>query len=194
MVFAGIAVGVALLLGRGFDLVLIGLIAAFLVLGGLGFALRFLPSTLPLVPTARSALGFLALATLAVLVSLYVYPLFANGTGPGRGFAPAGPSVSLTRQATVVYSLTGSAGARVSAASPLPSGDSAPETVDQLPWEKSVQLTVDRTTPGTFTLVAIGLPAGDDAQLACTITLDGTVVAHEESTGEFRSVFCSGTP
>ncbi|WP_147305302.1 hypothetical protein [Subtercola boreus] len=193
-VVAGTAVGIALLLGSVIDFVLVGLIAAVVVFGGLGAALRLIPGSLPFVPTTRSILGLLTLAALAGLLYLYVYPVVANSTGAGLGPSPSGSSTSLTRQATVVYSLTGSGGASISSASPLPNDDAAPASVDQLPWEKTVQLTVNKKTPGLFTLVAIGLPSGDDAQLVCTITVDGVVIAHDESAGAYRSVFCNGTP
>ncbi|MDF2443222.1 MAG: rane protein [Subtercola sp.] len=193
-VLAGAALGISLLLGRGIDFVLIGLIAAFLVFGGLGVVLRFLPSTLPFLSFASRTVGFLALAALAGLLYLYVYPAVTNSTGAGGGFTPPGPSVSLTRQATVVYTVTGDGSAEITAMSPLPNGDIAQQTVGALPYEHSVQLTINRRTPGLFTMVAGNPAGGDDSQLACTITVDGVVVAHQEASGAHSTVFCSGTP
>jgi hypothetical protein len=194
LVLAGAAGAVAMVLGAGLDLVFIGLVAAFLLFGALGVLLGLLPGSTPLVPSARRLLSFLSLAALAGLLYLYAYPAIShNPAWPGAVSDPR-PGVSLTKQASVVYSLTGDGGAEISAESPLPSGDVGPQTVDALPYEHSVQVTVNKRTPGLFTLVATGVPQGDDAQLACTITVDGVVIAHDEASGAHRMVFCSGEP
>lgn len=194
LVLAGVVAAVAVVLGAGFDLVLIGLIVAFLLFGALGLVLRLLPASLPFVPAASRLLSFVSLAALAGLLYLYAYPAIThNTTWPGTSSAPR-PGVSLTRQASIVYTLTGSGGAEISAESPLPSGEVAPATVEALPYEHSASVTVNRRTPGLFTLVASSLAAGDDGQLACTITVDGVVVAHDEASGAHATVFCSGKP
>ncbi|RFA22110.1 hypothetical protein B7R25_05440 [Subtercola boreus] len=194
-VLLGTAVAVAVLLGPGLDLAFIGLIFGFLLFGVLSAALRFFPDSLPLVPSARRILSFLSLAALAGLLYLYVYPAVTHSSFAGPdGTYQNGPGVGTTRQATVVYSLTGDGGASIGAASPLPSGETVPASVHQLPWDHPVQLTVNAKNPGLFTLIASGLPVDDDSALACTITVDGVVVAHDESSGAHRSVFCSGKP
>lgn len=191
LVLLAVAIAVAAFLGPGLDPPLIGLLFSFLFFGALSFALRFFGDAMPFIRGARWLLSFLSLAAFVGLLVLYITPAARDA----RGFFPDPQpryTTQLTHDVDVVYMVTGSTpGANITMS---PSGDGASSvTSSTLPFERSTRLSVSTRVPSVVTLSALtSSPAPDDAVLTCTITVDGVVIAHEESSGLQASVLCMG--
>ncbi len=93
---------------------------------------------------------------------------------------------------TVIYSVTGSGGATVAYSSSLDSGNPASPGQENLPFEKTVNLTsTGDSSLTTFNVEAVGT-SGSGA-IECKITVDGTVVSDKTSSGSLRLALCIAT-
>ncbi|MEF2976908.1 hypothetical protein [Subtercola sp. YIM 133946] len=190
LVLASAGVGVAVALGAGIDLGLVGLVGVIVVFGGLAFALRLFPNSSPGAGLARGAVGFVALAAVVGLLYFFIYPAAQTGTSwlPSWGMHAAAPPRAAP--VTVVFEVTGTAPRASISSSPVPAGSSSATSEQALPFTQT--LTVDATSSTFYILNASTSEAPDDATVSCTITVDGTVVAHESDTGSFGLALCSG--
>jgi len=161
--------------------VAIGLAGIGVILGILALVLRGRRTGLGIAGLIISAVALIAAIMMTVL---YAAIFFAAKT--------ASDDITKTenKQVTVVYQVTGnSTDATVSYTSTSASGTSESTGV-KLPFSKTV--TEKQGLIPLYTLTATNGTTGTD--VSCSITVDGKVVAHETSSGQFATVDCTATP
>jgi hypothetical protein len=205
LIVVAVAVVVLIVAAVGFAVSVFGLnpgfvalIGAVILFGLISFALRFLPQGLPGIRLLRSLVGFVTIAALAGILYFFFVPAAQSGfrSLPELG----GPATSAaTTPVTVVYDVTGTAPTASITQSPAGdattggtgnTGDTA-ATVQPIPFSRTFTVTGSATT--FFSLSASISGDDESTNLSCSITVDGTVIAHDSDSGGFGLVICNGT-
>ena len=120
---------------------------------------------------------------------LVVVALFFGGCITVITSASVAVHNAATQQHTVVYAITGSGTADITYDT-FQNGSSgtSQETGVSLPWSKTL------TASGLFSAYSLTASNGSGSgSLACTITVDGKVISHNVSSGQYANVACTGS-
>ena len=135
----------------------------------------------------------LGLSVLALILSIVLAIVYTTAFATSVSSAIATASAEANVEVPVVYSVTGDGTASISY-STFSSGSSGSESANgqALPFEKDVVA----KTGGSFNYSSFTLSALGDATtttLTCTISVNGTVVSTQTSTGAYASTICNAS-
>ncbi|MWV48908.1 hypothetical protein GRS96_06405 [Rathayibacter sp. VKM Ac-2803] len=190
---ASLIIGVLALVGAVIPIV--NYVSGFVAFIGLvlGIVALFLKNR-----TRGTAIAGVILNAVALILSIILAIVYTAGFATGvsnaiqtaQADATDGPTVPLVYEvtgmgttATVVYSTLDGVGSGVEQATDV-----------ALPFTEELQVQDDGTPAfQAFTLTATN-GADDEGDITCRITLDGTVIAEQTSTGAFATALCTATP
>lgn len=183
----------ALILGLAAVLVaLIPIVGMFLVwvpaLVGIGLGIAAV-----LKKSAKKVVAWIGLGL--SIVSIFVaFATAAAGVGAvSNAINEASASAAAAAPKEIVYSVTGDGGTANITYSSWSNGSWGSQSANgaSLPWSQTItpEASTGWSSFSSFSIFAMG--TADTTTLGCTITVDGTVVSTQTSTGPFASVTCS---